>query len=94
MPPPKIAMKKIQWWLKARFGKEFKDLGDSLEHGLQDDYTSCGILTSNTVAHDVFGDEIWTCENKFLERVKWFVILSEAHINDVGLNSILYHFFH
>lgn len=93
MPEPKTALKKIQWWLKARFGREFTKLENSLEHGRQDDYTSCGILASNTVAHDVFGDEIWTCEKKFLERVKWFVILSEAHINDVGLNVIDFFFY-
>jgi hypothetical protein len=36
---PKEAIRKIQWWLKSRFNRVFKELGDELQHGDQEDYT-------------------------------------------------------
>lgn len=83
MPPPKVAIKQVQTWLKRRFGKEFKSTGDSLAHGDQEDFTDCGILMTNTAAHDMFDDTLWTYERKAIERANWFIRLSKAHIEDV-----------
>jgi hypothetical protein len=56
MPAPKMVVKKLQWWLKHRFGKTFKVIGNQLEHGKQD-WTDCGVISANTAAHEVFRDE-------------------------------------
>lgn len=66
-----------------RFGKPFKNTGDSLAHGRQEDFTDCGMLTANTAAHNIFNDELWTKDRKNVERARWFITLSEAHIKEV-----------
>jgi hypothetical protein len=66
-----------------RFGDTYKNTGNSLSHGDQDDFTDCGILAANTAAHDIFGDSLWNPDTKGLHRVHWFVRLSEAHIKYV-----------
>ncbi|KAF9459537.1 hypothetical protein BDZ94DRAFT_1381618 [Collybia nuda] len=81
MAPPKQATKKLKWWLGKRFNSAFVDLGDSLEHGSQEDGTECGLLATNTAAHETFHDTLWTCERKILERVEWFNKLFKAHID-------------
>lgn len=83
MEAPKEVVKKLQWWLKQRFKKEFADCGDQLEHGLQDDGFSCGIITTNTAAHDIFNDQLWTPKRKAVERVQWFMTLCQKHMEDV-----------
>jgi hypothetical protein len=89
MPPPKATLKQVQTWLKKRFGKEFKNTWDSLAHGDQEGFIDCGILASNTAAHDIFGDALWTYERKAIERVQWFIRLSKTHIEDVRTFCIL-----
>lgn len=88
MPAPKAIIQKLQWWLKHRFGEKFKDIGNQLEHGRQEDWTDCGIVSVNTAAHELFrGEALWTVEKKQLERVAWFVKLCRAHIDDVRFLS-------
>lgn len=63
----------LQTWLKTSFQKRFKNLGNCLEHAVQDDSYSCGILTANTIAHAILDhplcDSVYTVE----ERLKWFI---------------------
>lgn len=89
MPPPKDALKYIQSWLKKRFGSTYKDMGDSLSHGDQDNFTDCGILAANTAAHDIFSDDLWNPEAKVLHRLHWFIKLSESHIKYVHTFCLL-----
>lgn len=72
MPPSKGIIKKLQWWLRKRFCGPFKDCGDVLEHGRQEDGTECGVITPNTAAREVFHDELWRQDHKVVERVSWF----------------------
>jgi hypothetical protein len=85
MPPPKAIIKKLQWWLQKHFRGPFKDCGDAIEHGLQADGTECGIITPNTVAQEVFHDDLWTTDCKVLECINWFCKLSAAHVEDVRI---------
>ncbi|GLB42721.1 hypothetical protein LshimejAT787_1201700 [Lyophyllum shimeji] len=86
MAAPKDLIRKLQWWLKKRIGRQFKEMGDQLEHGRQEDWTDCGVISPNTAAHEVFNDELWTCERKVHERLRWFLTLCRAHIEDVNKN--------
>jgi hypothetical protein len=63
----------LQTWLKASFGKRFKNFGNSLEHVVQNDSYSCGIITANTIAHTILGHPL--CDNSCTanERIKWFI---------------------
>ncbi|KAF8814925.1 hypothetical protein BYT27DRAFT_7010209, partial [Phlegmacium glaucopus] len=72
MPCPKAVIKKLQWWLQKRFETPFKELGDNLVHGKQEDRTECGILTVNTIAYKVFQGPLWVVGQKTVECVVWF----------------------
>ena len=63
----------LQTWLKASFGKRFKSLGNCLDHVVQDDTYSCGIITANTIAHAILDRPL--CHSKYAaeERLKWFM---------------------
>ncbi|KAG6906429.1 hypothetical protein DXG01_013965 [Tephrocybe rancida] len=85
MPQPKTMIQKLQYWLKRWFRHQFTDLGDALEHGEQDDFTDCRILSVNTAANEVFHDQpLWTPARKTIERIDWFVTLCRAHVADVN----------
>lgn len=90
MSPPKVAMKVIRSWTKKTFGVEYKNKGDALVHGNQNNYTDCGILAANTVAHDIFGDELWVPGNQTLERLRWFLCLGNLHIEHVCIILLTY----
>ena len=85
LSPPSEVIKKLKWWLKGRFKMTYKELGDSLEHGCQNDWTDCGILSANTAAHEIFEDELWTAKTKQFERGKWFVTLITKHMKEVSI---------
>ncbi|KAG7095522.1 hypothetical protein E1B28_006260 [Marasmius oreades] len=87
--PPKNVLKKLKWWLDNQFGGCFEIVGDSLEHGRQDDYIVCGLLAVNTIAHRALGEPLWTLSRKVWDRVNWFNVLCKAHIasNHPGFNS-------
>ena len=85
MPPPKAIIRKLQWWLRKWFHGPFKDCGDALEHGLQEDGIECGIVAPNTAAQEVFHDELWTTDQKVFEHAHWFCKLSAAHVEDVRI---------
>ena len=61
--------KKVQAWLKAEFGKEFKYEGNRMVHGKQNDSISCGLYLPNTVEHDLFGVELCTDKTARLHRM-------------------------
>lgn len=63
---PTQQVKAVQAWLLAVFGEKFRNEGDTLEHGIQDDESSCGIVTPNTIGHNIFGDPIFRKKNKRL----------------------------
>ncbi|KAF8814343.1 hypothetical protein BYT27DRAFT_7250099 [Phlegmacium glaucopus] len=84
MPPPTDILKYIQLWLKKCFGGTYKNTGNSLSHGDQDNFTDCGILATNTATHDIFGDSLWNPNTKCLHRGHWFIKLSKAHIEYVN----------
>lgn len=87
---PKEIIKKIQWWLKKRFGIQFKDCGDDLEHGKQEDFTDCGIACANTAARELFEDPLWSDEQKGDQRVRWFITLTKKHIKEVSVLINIY----
>jgi len=90
MPHPKAAIKKLWWWLQKRFENPFRELGDQLVHGKQEDGTECGILAVNTIAHKVFQDPLWVVGRKAVERVVWFNKLVGAHIQEVRITELQY----
>ncbi|KAJ3749525.1 hypothetical protein DFH05DRAFT_1533309 [Lentinula detonsa] len=72
MPPPTAVVAYIEKWLKARFHRTFKNTGNSLAHAWQKDSISCIPVTMNTILHGIFGDPLWTHENRYLDCLKWF----------------------
>ena len=92
MPRPRAVMKKLQWWLQKRFEKPFRELGDQLVHGKQENGTECGILTANTIAHMVFQDPLWVVHREEVERVQWFNRLVQVHIDKVRIHGAMIYY--
>jgi hypothetical protein len=80
--PPSSAMGKIQQWLKAEFNGTFRELGNTMAHGIQrvDDTFSCGPLLVNTVEQAVFGSAIppFGTDSRRLLRIQYFKRLAEG----------------
>ncbi|THH18184.1 hypothetical protein EW146_g2755 [Bondarzewia mesenterica] len=73
-------IRKIQWWMEVRMGGKFQWKGDTMAHGNQSDWVSCGIYTANTIAHAVLSETLWDASQTAVERAIWFNRLAEAHI--------------
>ncbi|KAJ7915715.1 hypothetical protein B0H13DRAFT_2324107 [Mycena leptocephala] len=76
---PQEIINKTLWWLKGRFNKHFKCMGDTLPCGCQNDAISCGVIAVNTMSHNILGDDVWTLSRKLQDRINWFNILCEQH---------------
>ena len=63
----------LQTWLKHSFGKRFKSFGNSLDHVIQDDTYSCGIITANTIAHAILDRPLCHSIYATEERLRWFI---------------------
>ena len=78
-------IRKLHWWSEERFGIKLKDLGDALLHGMQDNWTDCGIIAVNTAIHEILNSQpLWTSQRKQVERVCWFLTLLHRHVLDVS----------
>lgn len=67
---------RLKWWIGAFHGLQnasFTYLGNILTHGCQqDDSYSCGIVSYNAIAHDLFADELWTIKTRRRQRIDCF----------------------
>ncbi|KAH6870856.1 hypothetical protein BKA70DRAFT_1578587 [Coprinopsis sp. MPI-PUGE-AT-0042] len=70
---PKEILKHVQAWSRERLHRSLK-IRDSqpMGHARQKDIHSCGIITANTIAVAVFGDELWHAKTAELARIQWF----------------------
>jgi len=59
-------------------------MGDTIQHGKQEDMTSCGVLTWNTIAHSLLGDELWQTREKDAHRIRAFNALVAVHLHYVS----------
>ncbi|KAF8139677.1 hypothetical protein EV363DRAFT_1444144 [Boletus edulis] len=81
IPEPKNIVKKLQWWLEARFRGGFQYCGEILDHGRQTDLSSCGICAMNMIEHAVFNEPLWNSSRAAYERVKWFTRLVDVQFH-------------
>lgn len=74
--PPVQFFRYLRRWLYDNFCLDVDELGDCLQHGIQQDSFSCGIVAVNTIAHAVFGKPLWTKQNAAHHRIEWFCLLA------------------
>ncbi|KAJ3965299.1 hypothetical protein EV361DRAFT_955152 [Lentinula raphanica] len=74
-PLPRKVVGHIQKWLQARHKGVFREMGNTLPHGMQNDGISCIPSSINTIAHGVFGDALWSQNTWRLDRIRWFTSL-------------------
>lgn len=72
--------KQLQWWLTQNFQGPFEELGSTMEHGIQQDTTSCAITTVNMLVHKALGDLLWNVTQRDSARVQWFNQLVKQQI--------------
>jgi hypothetical protein len=71
-------VRNLQRWLHDGVGISCVNNGDCLEHGIQTDWFSCGIIVPNTISHKVFGDNIWIPRRAVGDRIDWFLKLAKG----------------
>ncbi|KAJ3765163.1 hypothetical protein FB446DRAFT_795330 [Lentinula raphanica] len=77
--PPKAIADHLRRWIKLKYGQNFEWVGKAtVAHGTQEDAISCIPGTANMISHGIWGDELWTDEKKMLDRVRWFVRLTQS----------------
>ncbi|KAF5326015.1 hypothetical protein D9611_000001 [Ephemerocybe angulata] len=75
---PKDFEKALQDSLKSTLGlTKFKSTGNTLVHGVQEDGYSCGLVTANTIEHELFQDALWTPNDAVRHRLSWFMRLKD-----------------
>ncbi|KAF9481696.1 hypothetical protein BDN70DRAFT_991713 [Pholiota conissans] len=63
----------LQLWIKSAFGKKFRSAGNTLEHAIQTDSYSCGVIAVNTIAHAIFNTPLWEQKKAVNSRLAWFI---------------------
>ncbi|KAF5341928.1 hypothetical protein D9611_001095 [Ephemerocybe angulata] len=64
----------LRRWTRRAFGKNFTCEGNALQHAIQDDEYSCGIVTANTIEHAIHNNTpLWSPANASASRVDWFI---------------------
>ena len=82
-PKPTREIKIVQKWLRTTFGQQFSDLGDKLKHGRQEDTFSCGVATSNTIAHNILNEPLFHHADRRVLRMRLFIRLAKAQLTKV-----------
>ncbi|KAG0694658.1 hypothetical protein DFH29DRAFT_755847, partial [Suillus ampliporus] len=75
IPYPLDFVHRLQQWLRDAFGDPFTVDNVGLEHAMQNDTFSCGIVMANTIAHGALGDELWELKKRSSARAMWFITL-------------------
>ncbi|KAF8150851.1 hypothetical protein B0H34DRAFT_824718 [Crassisporium funariophilum] len=76
LPSIERITKMLQWWLQSRWGLSFSFMGCELEHGHQQDGTSCGFTNVNMLAYESLGSKpLWYVSQRTSYRIQWFNIL-------------------
>ncbi len=70
----------LRLWLSTRFDLDPEDGIDAMIHGKQDDTFNCGPASANTIAHQVFGEPLWTPDTAVSHRIQWFLHLSRQAV--------------
>ncbi|TFK27117.1 hypothetical protein FA15DRAFT_702135 [Coprinopsis marcescibilis] len=69
---PAKQMEFLKKWIQIRFNVHANIKWDSLKRGSQSDFNNCGVVMINAIAHNVFGDSLWTTKTASRERLDWF----------------------
>ncbi|KAJ7245054.1 hypothetical protein C8J57DRAFT_1082457 [Mycena rebaudengoi] len=72
--PPAKLIRSLQKWLHRQFGEVFQSEYDGLEHGIQTDGYSCGIVMHNTAERAAYpSTPLWIPRAAVLARVQHFL---------------------
>jgi hypothetical protein len=89
MRKPVEIFEKLQWWLSARFGGPFTDIGCTMEHGQQSDSISCAFCTSNMITHAALDEPLWNVSRAVYKRAAWFLRIVSTHNSPVSVRKLL-----
>ena len=80
--PPQKLLSGLRIWLGAIFGWKPASEGNVLARPYQTDTISCSVCAVNTIAHNVFGDELWEQHDAAVRRVSWILKFYQyRHLN-------------
>ncbi|KAK6980928.1 hypothetical protein R3P38DRAFT_3376544 [Favolaschia claudopus] len=72
--PPKKLVKSLNKWALSRIGVELHAEYNGLQHGVQQDSFSCGVVMANTCEHAIYPDEpLWIPRDAVRSRLTHFL---------------------
>ena len=72
-------------WTKTLFYAPFRNAGESLPIGTQQDGISCGICVLNGLEHEIFGARLFTHDRRNVLRVQYFVDVMKLLLDRVSM---------
>jgi len=83
-PLPKHIYNALHSWLRPHVKSKFKEGSQVLGTTKQNDGHSCGVCSSNSCAHDAFGDALWTPDTKVFQHMTIFQDIVSAYEKQVS----------
>ena len=71
-------------WTKTLFHAQFKNSGDILRIGAQQDGTSCGVCVFNALEHEIFDTRLFTHDRRDFLQVQYFVDIMKLLLDRVS----------
>lgn len=78
----------LRLWLATCFDLDPEDGIDAMIHGKQNDTFNCGLTSANTIAHQIFGEPLWTPQTAVSHRVQWFLHLSQPALKSLTSQAV------
>jgi hypothetical protein len=72
-PPPQQVLNGVGRWLEVTFGWKPANEGNILARPHQSDTVNCAICALNTIAHNIFRDQLWQQHSASIHRVSWLL---------------------
>ncbi|KAJ6607189.1 hypothetical protein B0H10DRAFT_2228110 [Mycena sp. CBHHK59/15] len=86
--PPKTFIKAAKRWLQLQFAEAFHSEYDTLEHGVQKDGYSCGIVMFNTCERVLYPDTpLWIPRSAVLARIQHFLKYAKNQIIETSTKA-------
>jgi hypothetical protein len=75
----------LDHWTNALFHAPFKNIGEVLPIGTQQDGISCGVCVLNALEHEIFVTRLFTHDRRNVLRVQYFMDIMKLLLDHVSV---------
>jgi hypothetical protein len=74
----------LDHWTRIMFYAPFKNVGEVLPIGIQQDGISCGVCVLNALEHEIFDTRLFTHDHRNVLRVQYFIDIMKLFLDHVS----------